>query len=93
MMRSHIVVDQCMIANVWGVVSSNVLNIVPRVINEFCQYRSDENNMVNIALVNEFCELFEDTRTDSMGLQSVIYFPNIDWDDNELIESDDEDDE
>ncbi len=75
-----------------GVVCKNVLNVIPRVINKLCEEASDECYMISKSDVDEICELFEDARTDSMGMDQIIYWPGIKWDES-FDDSEDDDEE
>ncbi len=81
--------DQCL-----GVVCKNVHDVIPKVINELTNELSDENYMIDKSDIEEICELLEGAKTDSMGLDSVIYWPGIRWDssfeDSDEGEEDDE---
>ncbi len=58
-------------------------------LSETCQYSGDEIEL------SEFVDFFSDVRQDSMGLGTIIYFPEISWeaDWNESEIEDEESDE
>lgn len=53
----------------------NILSITAQAVSAVAQeYEPDD--------VQEVADLFNDCRTDSMGLGTVVYFPQIDWNDD-----------
>ena len=71
--------EKCLAVNLNDDLMREIAQISTLVMNE-CE---DEFNGVEVVeYMEEFFDLLAEARTDSMGLGTVIYFPNIDWDEN-----------
>ena len=78
-----------------GVVCNNPTNVVLELISFFAENVSGQSAKETCEDVVELCEMLRGSSQDSMGHDTIIYWPNIEWKDewDEFEGSDDDSDD